>query len=201
MYYAIAGAIIGLWLLGLASSYSMGVSLTVLVAGIVLTLLGVNAVDSGYDFIEPDDRAVWMLIGGIIVTIIGVAGSLRAPKPGQASRGWKGVKGPVLAWTRTLLLLVQEREECVQPSGQTPMTASTDGDEQRLATTDNPGTLAADVRTLMDASANVAGAKVSQARQRLAAALENGKQILGEVRAKVVQKPKPAIDPWAEHLA
>jgi hypothetical protein len=144
MYYAIAGAVIGFWLLGLASSYSMGVSLTVLVAGIVLTLLGVNAVDSGYDFIEPDERAVWMLIGGIVVTIIGVAGSLRAPKPGQASRGWKGVKGAVLAWTRALVLRLLKR---VQPSGRTPMTGSIIGEDQRPATTDDPGTLAADVRT------------------------------------------------------
>jgi hypothetical protein len=145
MYYAIAGAVIGFWLLALASSYSMGVSLTVLMAGIVLTLLGVKAVDSGSDFIEPDEQAVWMLIGGIVVTIIGMAGSLRAPKPGQASRGWKGAKGHAFkAWTRTLVLLVLER---VQPSGQTPMIESSGGDDQRPATTDNPAKLAAGVRT------------------------------------------------------
>jgi ElaB/YqjD/DUF883 family membrane-anchored ribosome-binding protein len=54
------------------------------------------------------------------------------------------------------------------------------------------GTLAEDARALMAATADVAGDKVGEARKRLAAALENGKQIYGNVRDKAVEGAKAA---------
>ena len=49
------------------------------------------------------------------------------------------------------------------------------------------GTLAKDARALMAATADVAGEKVAEARKRLAAALDSGKQIFGRVREKAVE--------------
>src|SRR5271163_586320 len=54
------------------------------------------------------------------------------------------------------------------------------------------GSLAEDARALMAATADVAGEKVGEARNRLAAALENGKEIYGRVRDKAVQGAKVA---------
>ena len=54
------------------------------------------------------------------------------------------------------------------------------------------GTLAEDARALMTATADVAGDKVGDARKRLAAALESGKQIYGNVRDKAVEGAKVA---------
>jgi len=48
-------------------------------------------------------------------------------------------------------------------------------------------TLAKDARALMAATADVAGDKVAEARKRLAAALDNSKQIFGRVREKAVE--------------
>jgi ElaB/YqjD/DUF883 family membrane-anchored ribosome-binding protein len=60
-------------------------------------------------------------------------------------------------------------------------------------TTENDlGTLAEDARALMAATADVAGEKVGEARKRLAAALESGKQIYGRVRDKAVEGAKAA---------
>ena len=52
------------------------------------------------------------------------------------------------------------------------------------------GTLAEDARALMAATADVAGEKVSEARKRLAAALERGREIAGNVRDKAVEGAK-----------
>jgi ElaB/YqjD/DUF883 family membrane-anchored ribosome-binding protein len=49
------------------------------------------------------------------------------------------------------------------------------------------GTLVEDARNLMSATADVAGEKVGDARRRLAAALESGREIYGSVRAKAVE--------------
>ena len=49
------------------------------------------------------------------------------------------------------------------------------------------GTLAEDARALMTATADVAGEKVGEARKRLAAALESGKELYGQARAKAVE--------------
>ncbi len=56
----------------------------------------------------------------------------------------------------------------------------------------NLGTLAEDARALMAATADVAGEKVGEARKRLAAALESGKEIYGRVREKAVEGVKVA---------
>ena len=60
------------------------------------------------------------------------------------------------------------------------------------ATENDLGTLAEDARALMAATADVAGDKVGEARKRLAAALESGKQIYGRVREKAVEGAKAA---------
>ena len=52
--------------------------------------------------------------------------------------------------------------------------------------------LAEDARALMAATADVAGEKVGEARKRLAAALESGKEMYGRVRDKAVEGAKVA---------
>lgn len=52
--------------------------------------------------------------------------------------------------------------------------------------------LAEDARALMAATADVAGEKVGEARKRLAAALESGKEIYGRVKEKAVEGAKVA---------
>jgi ElaB/YqjD/DUF883 family membrane-anchored ribosome-binding protein len=52
------------------------------------------------------------------------------------------------------------------------------------------GSLAEDARALMAATADVAGEKVGEARNRLAAALERAKEIAGNVRDKAVAGAK-----------
>ena len=60
-------------------------------------------------------------------------------------------------------------------------------------------TLAEDARALMAATADVAGEKVSEARKRLAAALESGKELYGRVRDKAVEGAKVADKAVHEH--
>src|SRR5438132_10358210 len=64
--------------------------------------------------------------------------------------------------------------------------------KQRQAVSDDLGTLAEDARALMAATADVAGEKVSEARKRLAEALENGKEIYGRVRDRAMDGVKAA---------
>ena len=64
--------------------------------------------------------------------------------------------------------------------------------EETRVTSNNMDTLAEDARALMAATADVAGEKVSEARKRLAAALESGKEIYGRVRDKAVEGAKAA---------
>jgi ElaB/YqjD/DUF883 family membrane-anchored ribosome-binding protein len=61
------------------------------------------------------------------------------------------------------------------------------------------GTLAEDARALLAATADVAGQKVGEARERLAAALENGKEIYGRVRHKTIEKTRAADESVREH--
>ena len=61
------------------------------------------------------------------------------------------------------------------------------------------GTLAEDARALMAATADVAGEKVGEARKRLAAALESGKEIYGRVRDKATEGAKAADAVVHEH--
>ena len=65
-------------------------------------------------------------------------------------------------------------------------------DKQTQAVSDAMGTLADDARALMTATADVAGEKVSDARKRLAAALESGKEVYDRVKAKAVEGAKVA---------
>ena len=58
--------------------------------------------------------------------------------------------------------------------------------KQKQAISNDLGTLAEDARALMAATADVAGDKVGEARKRLSAALESGKDIYGQVRDKTV---------------
>jgi len=67
------------------------------------------------------------------------------------------------------------------------------------ATSNDMGTLAEDARALMAATADVAGEKVSEARQRLAAALERGKEIYGRAREKAVECAQATDEAVHEH--
>jgi ElaB/YqjD/DUF883 family membrane-anchored ribosome-binding protein len=64
--------------------------------------------------------------------------------------------------------------------------------KQKESTNGDRSALAEDARALMAATADVAGEKVSEARKRLAAALERGKEIAGDVRDKAVKGAKVA---------
>jgi ElaB/YqjD/DUF883 family membrane-anchored ribosome-binding protein len=72
-------------------------------------------------------------------------------------------------------------------------------EKQTQKMTGDMNSLAEDARALMAATADVAGEKVSQARKRLAAALENGKQIYGRVRDKTVEKARVVDEQVHEH--
>jgi ElaB/YqjD/DUF883 family membrane-anchored ribosome-binding protein len=61
------------------------------------------------------------------------------------------------------------------------------------------GTLAEDAHALMSATADVAGEKVGEARKRLAAALESGKEIYGRVQAKAVDCAKATDEVLHDH--
>jgi ElaB/YqjD/DUF883 family membrane-anchored ribosome-binding protein len=62
--------------------------------------------------------------------------------------------------------------------------------KHKQATENDMGTLAEDARALMAATADVAGEKVAEARQRLATALENGKELVGRVREQALERTK-----------
>ena len=63
-------------------------------------------------------------------------------------------------------------------------------DKQIQATSNDMGTLAEDARALMAATADVAGEKVSEARKRLAAALERANEIYVRFKEKAVEGAK-----------
>ncbi len=62
------------------------ISLAMLAGGILLVIFGVNASNSVSSDISriftdaPTDKAIWMLVGGIVVTIIGAMGLLRGSR-------------------------------------------------------------------------------------------------------------------------
>jgi hypothetical protein len=67
------------------------VSLALLVGGVVLIIFGVQATNSFSSDVSrfftgsPTDKAVWMLIGGAVSTVVGLAGLAltgRSPKQG-----------------------------------------------------------------------------------------------------------------------
>ena len=65
--------------------------------------------------------------------------------------------------------------------------------------TNDVDTLAEDARALVAATADVAGEKVVEARKRLTAALERGKEIYGRVREQAVEGAKAADEAVHEH--
>jgi ElaB/YqjD/DUF883 family membrane-anchored ribosome-binding protein len=71
--------------------------------------------------------------------------------------------------------------------------------KQTQAISNDMGALAEDARALMAATADVAGEKVGEARKRLAAALERGREIAGNVRDKAVAGAKAADEAVHEH--
>ena len=71
--------------------------------------------------------------------------------------------------------------------------------KQTQAICNDMNQLADDARALMTATADVAGEKVGEARKRLAAALERGKEIYGRVRDKAVEGAKAADEAVHEH--
>ena len=72
-------------------------------------------------------------------------------------------------------------------------------DKHTTSTGNDLGTLAEDARALMAATADVAGDKVSEARKRLAAALDSGTKIIGRAREKAVEGVRAADGMVHEH--
>jgi hypothetical protein len=64
------------------------VSLALLVGGIVLIVVGVNATNSFSSDVSrfftgsPTDKAVWMLVGGSVAAIVGLVGMTRGSRAG-----------------------------------------------------------------------------------------------------------------------
>jgi len=64
------------------------ISLALLVGGVALIVFGIAATNSFSSDVSrfftgsPTDKAIWMLIGGIIAAIIGLTGTLRSSKQG-----------------------------------------------------------------------------------------------------------------------
>jgi hypothetical protein len=62
------------------------ISLALLAGGIVLMVVGINATNSFSSDVSrfftgsPTDKAVWMLIGGIVAAVAGLATLWRSPK-------------------------------------------------------------------------------------------------------------------------
>ena len=62
------------------------ISLALLVGGIVLIIYGLAAADSVTSDVSrfftgnPTDKTMWLLIGGIVASIVGAAGLLRGAK-------------------------------------------------------------------------------------------------------------------------
>jgi hypothetical protein len=62
------------------------ISLAILAGGILLLIFGISASNSVSSDISrvftdaPTDKAIWMLVGGVVVTVIGLAGLLRGSK-------------------------------------------------------------------------------------------------------------------------
>ena len=83
--------------------------------------------------------------------------------------------------------------------GGPPITNSNIMEKQTQASSNDVGSLADDARALMAATADVAGDKVCEARKRLAAALERGKELCEHAREKVVEGAKATDQAVREH--
>jgi ElaB/YqjD/DUF883 family membrane-anchored ribosome-binding protein len=71
--------------------------------------------------------------------------------------------------------------------------------KQTHATSNDVGTLAEDARALMAATADVPGENVAEARNRLSAALQRGKEVAGRVRDRAAAGAKAADKAVHEH--
>jgi ElaB/YqjD/DUF883 family membrane-anchored ribosome-binding protein len=71
--------------------------------------------------------------------------------------------------------------------------------KEAQAVSNDMGQLAEDAQALLAATADVAGEKVAEARKRLAAALDRGKDICDRAREKVVNGAKAADEAVHEH--
>lgn len=58
--------------------------------------------------------------------------------------------------------------------------------KHRKGMTNDAGTLAEDAQSLLNATSEVAGEKVAEARKRLSAALERGKEMYDDVKDKAI---------------
>jgi len=62
------------------------VSLALLIGGIVLMIIGINATNSFSSDVSrfftgsPTDKAIWMLIGGIVAAGVGLVGTFRGSR-------------------------------------------------------------------------------------------------------------------------
>ncbi len=72
-------------------------------------------------------------------------------------------------------------------------------DKHEKRTVNDMSTLAEDARALMAATADVAGEKIAEARKRLGAALESGKEMYGSARAKTIEKARAVDEKVREH--
>ena len=60
-----------------------GLSIAFLVAGVVLLIFGINATDSFTSSVSkfftgsPTDKAIWLMLGGIVLGVLGLVGTLR----------------------------------------------------------------------------------------------------------------------------
>lgn len=73
-----------------------------------------------------------------------------------------------------------------------PMKEQTNMNKQRIAVNHDLSMLAEDARALMAATADLGGEKVAEARKRVAAALESGKEVYGRVREKAIDRARAA---------
>lgn len=71
--------------------------------------------------------------------------------------------------------------------------------KQTQATHDDIGQLVEDVRAFMAATADVAGEKVGEVRQRLAESLNHGKEVYERARGKAVAGARAADEVLHEH--
>lgn len=61
-------------------------ALVILIGGILLVIYGISASNSVSSDISrvftdaPTDKAIWMLVGGVVVSIVGLAGLMRGSK-------------------------------------------------------------------------------------------------------------------------
>jgi Protein of unknown function (DUF3185) len=67
-------------------SMTQAVSLAILAAGILLTIFGITAMNSASSDLSrfftgaPTDKAMWLLIGGIVASVVGLVGLLPRSK-------------------------------------------------------------------------------------------------------------------------